>query len=761
MLKSVPQHTVTSPRGSLHQFVHQMSLKHSVMEARQKMSLSAFPEKRGKVKSLQQSDAHVTSDHPLKLKEHRLDIGDENYDLLGYEVYSGKLVLDNKNKSTTADEQIGSRIGNSDSIDAKLSSKALAWGSHVLHVGDVISVSYTACFRHFTVHAYPLRRRSCGLSCFVKPQRYQKDFCFVASNPEEAVRWVQSFADLQCYINCSPHPIVSCKKQSTNVVASEPLYAIPYIKCKSQPRILVILNPRSGHGCSSKVFHNKVEPIFKLAGFVMEVVKTEYAGHARELASTVEISTYPDGIVCVGGDGIVNEVLNGLLSRDNQKEALSIPIGIIPAGSDNSLVWTILGVRDPISAAMAIVKGGLTSTDVFAVEWIQSGAIHYGSTVSYFGFLSDVLELSEKYQKRFGPLRYFVAGFLKFLCLPNYSFELEYLPMSKKSENPVEEVFEDQGRADMSEFYADIMRRSRKEGIPRVSSLSSIDSLMSPNRTPIEEIDTGGRTPACSEPSDYVRGIDPKTKRLSSGKGNLVTEPDEVLHPQPHLSTNSNWPRTRSKSRTDKTRVDLSGANDTRGTRASVMLYDKEDNSSTVSDPGPVWDAEPRWGTGPKWDAEPNWEVANPVELLVPPVDIELGSTKELVPSLEDKWVVKKGRFLGVLVCNHSCKTVQSLSSQVVAPKAIHDDNSLDLLLVGGSGRLRLLRFLISLQFGKHIALPYVDYIKVKSVKIKPGTGTHNGCGIDGELLRVKGQVMCSLLPTQCRLIGRPAEDCK
>ncbi|KAG6499468.1 hypothetical protein ZIOFF_039256 [Zingiber officinale] len=164
----------------------------------------------GKIKTKAQLlgyEAHVTSDHPLKLKEHRLDIGDENYDLLGYEVYSRKLVLDNKNKGTT-DEQIRSRIGNSDSIDEKFSSKALAWGSHVLHVGDVISVSYTACFRHFTVHAYPLRRRSCGLSCFVKPKRYKKDFCFVASNPEEAVRWVQSFADLQCYINCLPHPIV-------------------------------------------------------------------------------------------------------------------------------------------------------------------------------------------------------------------------------------------------------------------------------------------------------------------------------------------------------------------------------------------------------------------------------------------------------------------------------------------------------------------------------------------------------------------------
>lgn len=50
------------------------------------------------------------------------------------------------------------------------------------------------------------------------------------------------------------------------------------------------------------------------------------------------------------------QVLNGLLSRDNQKEGISIPIGIVPAGSDNSLVWTVLGVRDPVSAAIAIVK---------------------------------------------------------------------------------------------------------------------------------------------------------------------------------------------------------------------------------------------------------------------------------------------------------------------------------------------------------------------------------------------------------------------
>ena len=58
---------------------------------------------------------------------------------------------------------------------------------------------------------------------------------------------------------------------------------------------------------------------------------------------------------------VILQVLNGLLSRGDQKEAISIPIGIIPAGSDNSLVWTVLGVRDPVSAALAIVKVALYS----------------------------------------------------------------------------------------------------------------------------------------------------------------------------------------------------------------------------------------------------------------------------------------------------------------------------------------------------------------------------------------------------------------
>ncbi|KAJ3680117.1 hypothetical protein LUZ60_016395 [Juncus effusus] len=761
------QPTVSGPSKSSKS--NRKSNRRNPKSSNQQSSPTVFPEKRPKsrISKSRNPDPGIPESGISKPHEHKIDInGDEKSNLLGYEVLTGQLVRDKKNKTVDDADVAGSKKVNS--VNSKLTSKALRWGSNFLSLEDVVSVSYSTGLRHFTIHSYPTKKKS---FCFNrKSERTQKDFRFLAPSADEAVQWVSGFADQGCFVNLHPHPL--SKKDKMEKEVSDMIFDQPAIKRRSPPRILVILNPRSGHGRSSKVYHNKVEPIFKLAGFMIEVVNTSYAGHAKSLASTVDFSTCPDGIVCVGGDGIVNEVLNGLLSRTNQKEAISVPIGIIPAGSDNSLVWTVLGIRDPISAAMSIIKGGLTAADVFAVQWIQTGVVHYGTTVSYFGFLSDVLELSEKYQKRFGPLRYFVAGFLKFLCLPKYNFELEYLPITKQSCDDSQHRLsspEDRRNKDMSELYDDILKRSRKEGIiPRASSLSSIDSMMSPNRTPVSEFENNSST----EPSELVRAIDSKSKRLSIGRhnnnNNIVSEPEEVLHPQPHFSSNPNWPRTRSKSRNEKsTGLTVVTSELNRSSWAATSAYDREDISSTVSDPGPIWDSEPKWDVEP--DQREEREISNRLEFSSLSTtgeeeeeEDELatggGAIMELVPNMDEKWVVRKGNYLGVLVCNHSCRTVQSLSSQVVAPKAEHDDQCLDLLIVGGTGRWRLLRFFVLLQFGRHLSLPYVEYVKVKSVKLKPGSKTHNGCGIDGELLRVKGQVLCSLLPEQYRLIGRPAQ---
>ena len=114
--------------------------------------------------------------------------------------------------------------------------------------------------KHFTVHGYPV-----GKGCFTKPKRSRKDFRFIAPTVEEAVQWVASFADQQCFINCLPHPLVS-KKQGSSELFSVPIDTPPELvfRCKSAPKMLVILNPRSGHGRSIKVFNEVVEPIFKV-----------------------------------------------------------------------------------------------------------------------------------------------------------------------------------------------------------------------------------------------------------------------------------------------------------------------------------------------------------------------------------------------------------------------------------------------------------------------------------------------------------------
>lgn len=134
-----------------------------------------------------------------------------------------------------------------------------------MHLMCPSQVTYSNGLRHFTVHAYPSKKKSFGLCCFSrKSERTQKDFRFLATTPDEAVQWVSGLAEQHCFVNLQAHPLVSSKKQPSDFVINETIFDQPAIKRRSTPRILVILNPRSGHGRSSKVFHNKVEPIFKV-----------------------------------------------------------------------------------------------------------------------------------------------------------------------------------------------------------------------------------------------------------------------------------------------------------------------------------------------------------------------------------------------------------------------------------------------------------------------------------------------------------------
>jgi diacylglycerol kinase family enzyme len=93
--------------------------------------------------------------------------------------------------------------------------------------------------------------------------------------------------------------------------------------------------------------------IRSLAGLVdLDVERTQYRGHARDLAGTADA----DLIIVHGGDGSINEVVNGVMGRNRAGgpgagQQGRPPIAIIPGGGANVLAR---GLGLPVGAAAAI-----------------------------------------------------------------------------------------------------------------------------------------------------------------------------------------------------------------------------------------------------------------------------------------------------------------------------------------------------------------------------------------------------------------------
>jgi diacylglycerol kinase (ATP) len=94
--------------------------------------------------------------------------------------------------------------------------------------------------------------------------------------------------------------------------------------------ILLILNPTAGRRRRGLV--DAVLGRVRAEGWTVDVVETEAAGDARRLAEACDATRY--GVIAVaGGDGTINEVVNGLAAR----AASAPPLAIVPLGTANVL----------------------------------------------------------------------------------------------------------------------------------------------------------------------------------------------------------------------------------------------------------------------------------------------------------------------------------------------------------------------------------------------------------------------------------------
>ena len=114
-------------------------------------------------------------------------------------------------------------------------------------------------------------------------------------------------------------------------------------------KILLIANPKSGVKSNKDVLNQAIIE-FENNNIDFTLKFTEYSGHAINLVKNFNFSEY-SSVCAVGGDGTLNEVLNGMLTRNDQRK---VPIGLIPGGTGNSFMKT-MDLLDPLEAILKII----------------------------------------------------------------------------------------------------------------------------------------------------------------------------------------------------------------------------------------------------------------------------------------------------------------------------------------------------------------------------------------------------------------------
>jgi diacylglycerol kinase (ATP) len=158
-------------------------------------------------------------------------------------------------------------------------------------------------------------------------------------------------------------------------------------------RTFVIINPAAS---SVKDIDALVERIRNLPE--AEVCVTTKAGAAMQSAKTALRKGY-DMIVAAGGDGTLNEVVNGI-----REDASAVVLGLIPLGTGNDFARTLDLPTDIDQAIDLLLAGHTRAIDLVRVT---SDVRRYFVNVSTGGFSGLVDEkLTPEMKKTWGPLAY-------------------------------------------------------------------------------------------------------------------------------------------------------------------------------------------------------------------------------------------------------------------------------------------------------------------------------------------------------------------
>jgi diacylglycerol kinase (ATP) len=163
---------------------------------------------------------------------------------------------------------------------------------------------------------------------------------------------------------------------------------------------------------------NKLEKY--LSPFAAEIHFTRYAGHALKLARRAQVKGF-DGVIAVGGDGTVHEILR-YLNLQQQR------LVILPAGTGNSLAKD-LGLNSNLIHPASLEEACFASVDLVRVSCQTSAGGRfkcYSSSTVAVGYPAQATLLANRYLKKLGGTSYAAASLISLLSRRRQSFSVRY-----------------------------------------------------------------------------------------------------------------------------------------------------------------------------------------------------------------------------------------------------------------------------------------------------------------------------------------------
>ena len=175
------------------------------------------------------------------------------------------------------------------------------------------------------------------------------------------------------------------------------------------PRTVVIVNPKSQGGRLGKQWPEISETIGRV--FPFDAAITQSAGDATRLAREA-LQAGAERIVGIGGDGTINEVVNGFFDEAGAPIAPNASFALIPFGTGGDFRRT-MNIPIEISDAAAVIKANhKKKIDVGKLELTTRAGtkqLRMFANIASFGVSGVVDRLVNESGKRFGRLSFMLA----------------------------------------------------------------------------------------------------------------------------------------------------------------------------------------------------------------------------------------------------------------------------------------------------------------------------------------------------------------